>query len=316
MAKAARRKKTRIIWAVDVYGSSPEFFKKSAEWLISISQKMNATIKPVFILSPKSLNLAIDIIVPPDLKRFETQSYKLFEKRMKNIKISNLEEPKVISHDDFSVKKSVNRLISFAKSSKGDMIFVNSHGRKGIPRFFLGSFAETLMMYSNIPVFVTNPKSKFSKNFSPILFPTDFSAASKKAFGKTIGLAKILSSDIILMHVTGSLRAAMAFRGSFYTDSAWQYYTKALEDIKVKKKKKLDSWASLGRKARVKVNPLIIESGESIADNIVEIATKKNVKLVALATTSGLIETALMGSHARQVVRYCPCPLWTVRAQR
>ena len=76
------------------------------------------------------------------------------------------------------------------KKTKADAIAVSTHSKEGMDHFLLGSFAETLIHHSTIPVIAVNPRTKPHASCKNILFPTDLSAESRKAFLKMIPLAK------------------------------------------------------------------------------------------------------------------------------
>jgi len=48
--------------------------------------------------------------------------------------------------------KPLNAIVSFAKSSKADLIVMGTHGRTGFRRLVLGSVTEAVMRDTNVPV--------------------------------------------------------------------------------------------------------------------------------------------------------------------
>lgn len=50
------------------------------------------------------------------------------------------------------------KIIEYAKNNQMDVITIATHQRKGIEKFFLGSIAEKVLMYSEIPVLILPPE--------------------------------------------------------------------------------------------------------------------------------------------------------------
>ena len=69
-----------------------------------------------------------------------------------------LQKPRVLALDDMGSSHAASRLMDFARDSEAVAIFVNTHGRRGVSRLLLGSFAETLLRRSSVPVVVIGPR--------------------------------------------------------------------------------------------------------------------------------------------------------------
>jgi nucleotide-binding universal stress UspA family protein len=46
------------------------------------------------------------------------------------------------------------RILDFAKRNAADVIVMGTHGREGLPRFFMGSVAEMVLRKSSCPVLI------------------------------------------------------------------------------------------------------------------------------------------------------------------
>ncbi len=81
-----------------------------------------------------------------------------------------------------------------------DMIVMNTHGRTGFSRFFLGSVAEKVLRLSSVPVLVVNKDRELDK-IDRIMLTTDFSERSKEAFPITKEIAQKAQASVELVHV-------------------------------------------------------------------------------------------------------------------
>ena len=73
-------------------------------------------------------------------------------------------------------------------SLMADLIVMGTHGRRGAPRFFLGSVAERVVREAGCPVLTTRmstapQSSTILKAFNRILCPIDFEENSLKSVG-------------------------------------------------------------------------------------------------------------------------------------
>ncbi len=81
-----------------------------------------------------------------------------------------------------------------------EVIVASTHGRRGFQRLRLGSFVESLMISSKVPVLVVNQNTRVPKTVSTIFFPTDFSGGSRKALQSLIKLATKFKARVIIYH--------------------------------------------------------------------------------------------------------------------
>jgi nucleotide-binding universal stress UspA family protein len=298
------KNKPLIIWAVDPYNIEKSLLTKSIIYLEKLARDLGAKIKPVYILSPNSFYLPTDYFIPPTMPDFARHAKLELDETLSKIKSKAFLPGTVILDSSNSLRGAAATFIENAKDEKALCIFATTHGRRGLPRFWLGSFVETLLMYSPIPVIALNPTTKSSSNISSILLPTDLSKSSSKSLQKIIPLAKRLNAKIYILHV---LRH---FEGTAWGD--YSMYTDTKEEVKASAQKRLSTWVKTCEKARIPCEAVIVDTFDSVTDAILKVAKEKNVKLVAMAALSGPIENVLTGGITRQVVRYGECPTWVV----
>lgn len=125
----------------------------------------------------------------------------------KNKAINKLEK---LMDDDCLKGLNVSEAIEFKKVAEGvidaseknnvDLIVMGSHGTSGFKELLVGSNAEKIVRFSNIPVLVVkkgNDEFK-ARNF---VFASDFSKETKKPFRKMIEFAKIFDSNLFLVMI-------------------------------------------------------------------------------------------------------------------
>jgi nucleotide-binding universal stress UspA family protein len=144
--------------------------------------------------------------------------------------------------------------------------------------------------------------------FRKILWPTDFSEASRRALPVVNGLAGLFSATVDVLHVLSpaSALASMAGPGAVATTE----YSKSLE-----KRARLTIRDIVEREISNQITAKATTLNGSAAHEIVRFAEANNIDLIVIAThgETGL-SRLLFGSVAERVVRHATCPVLTVPA--
>lgn len=229
-------------------------------------------------------------------------------KKLRNIKFLSLNSPKIIVQKELSLRKAAQALVAFATQKHAELIVVCSHQKKGVSRLFLGSFAETLLLLSKVPLLVIHPKNPPIRKFKRLGFPTDFSAQDAKTFRKVISLAQRLKMSISLIHQV-DYQALSPVIGIEMDLNRKEFEKRWF----AQKQKQLDQFRKLAEKRGVKVDTYLLQEGkDSIPDAICRFAKRKHLDLLLVTAHRGQLASFLLGSFARAVVRAAPCPVWVL----
>lgn len=294
----------KVIWAFDAL-EEPEHHKNVLFLLGAIGRATSAKIDPVFMLTPPHADIAAT--APTDRE----QAYvALGEKRLQEMKsksdIPTMSSGKILISHEGSVRKLVRLLIDYAKDQNADAIVVATHARKGAARFFLGSFAETLVLYSDLPVFTVNPHAKIREKISNILFPTNFYPRWRPAFEKSVQLAKAMDAKLTLFYQEPVIPMTPA---TVHLEN----YIQRERTERSAAAKKWQSWADhQGVLTEIKIE----DRPGYLAPSIEDVAASGNFDLIAMGTQSDATSALLMGSATRQVIRQAACPVWIVRIEQ
>ncbi len=136
--------------------------------------------------------------------------------------------------------------------------------------------------------------------FRTLLYPTDFSTCSAKAYHLACSLARHHHSRLLIIHVLETPPAAY-LGGNLVSDPASH-----LQEIQVMLERMRPADGAFEVEYR-------LVSGEP-AQEILRLATERNCDLIVLGThgRSGL-PRVVMGSVAEAVLRKAPCPVLTVK---
>lgn len=305
----------KIVWAIDVYGQDPKMDRSVLNAIQMLTRKTGAQVIPVYTLTAGS----VDPIAFSEnllwIREYRKSAKAKLDDYVKGSKWKKLGKPHVIENKDGSIRSGAKKLSEFAKRIGADVIIVKSTNRSSVAKFFLGSFAETLLLSSKVPTIVVSPKGKVTLEFNKILFPTDFSASSKRAYTKLLHWAKSLKASVTIYHkIPTQVDPIMV--GGIYATGAYitpeEYLVERFTDANSEGNK----WIEFAKKRGVKAELEISNSVRSLSEDILQVAKKKKMKMISLVSVATKIETILIGSVARNLVRNASLPIlvWPVAA--
>lgn len=303
MPKAHRKK---IIWAVDPFGEA-KIQASAGHFAESLSLHNDVDVVYVHGRSGFPI-LSEQAAIRFDLAKVELQ----LENMLAELKFKPHKKPQILAHGAEFVRTDVKTLVSYAKKIKADAVLVSTNARAGLLRQALGSFAETLILESSIPIMIVNPKAKVLTKPGTILFPTDFSDMSWKAFEHVIHFAKASHAHVKLFHQYLGEEQNIPDNVSYFQNDRWLEGDRLLDDNLQKVKLHLSKWLNWAKKQNVHCDHIIKFGMKNIADATLELATKENSWMIAMATMTGPLSAAFLGSNARWVVRAAQCPVWVL----
>lgn len=195
-----------------------------------------------------------------------------------------------------------------------DLIVVGSHGRHGLPRFFLGSVSQTILLYGQCSTLIARYQQshpgvpEFDNN---ILVAIDDTAHSKSALEWVLKLPWADDARFTLLSViappidvqSAGVEALYTRADSVERKQSREATNKMLEECAIR----LEEKVGIG-----KVNTEIKE-GDSV-DIILSMATSIPAGLIVMgARTRGHMTRFFMGSVSQEVVLKAPCPVEVVK---
>lgn len=261
---------SRLVWAIDPFSEDEALQASTIKFLKAISQAGKTSIEPVSI-------------VEGDLQAVALEKLTKFLKRAKLPRQSDVE---VLVQSDRSLTKAVLRLVAYAKQIGAGGIVVSTQASKGATRFLLGSFAETLILESDVPTIAISPKAKVGSRPKEIMFPSDFSERSRDVFGDVLRLASTFGAKVVLFH---------------------------REENALETEGKEAPFVAAASAARVPLQVLVSAKGTSTAKAILDLAKQRGSDLVAMVSHGAPAPArVVVGSTTRQVLRAATCPVWVV----
>ncbi|MBX3020922.1 MAG: universal stress protein [Bdellovibrionales bacterium] len=257
-----------------------------------------------YVLAPASFNWTGEFS-GPWLNKYKPAA----EEKMQELFASTTVQPTVIPCRHAGLRASVQCLSKFAQKIKAEMIVISTHARSGLERLALGSFAESLILTSKVPVLVINPSHPIPSDVRRILVPTDLSRESAKYVKMNAVLAKRLHAAVTLLYKQPDPLDPMIQQGIYTLGGGWVSVQNFIsEDVEVKRKQ-LEKLEQSVRRMGVQVNSVIDSTSEGLVDSINMAAKTQHADMIGVWTHSGAMSAAILGSVARGLVRTAEAPL-------
>jgi nucleotide-binding universal stress UspA family protein len=310
-----------VIWAVDPFEQSPELLASALMALRNFSF-LGWRIQPVYVLTPNQLNLTSDFVEYASFSvalAYKPAAKKALQELLSQVSLPGILPGEVLALDTPSSQASADALSRFALNLNARAIVTSSHARTGLGRFLLGSFSETLLYKSEVPVLVVHPHQEESITHSirKIFFPTDFGPASEAMFREAVNLAKTFDAKLTLFHSVPHPVEPVLQSGVYLLGGGWMPIQSYLGNEVEKGKRRAQAWARWARtQKKVEVETRIHVDGGSVADLVMGIVKAEGFDLIAMAAQSGPVALALLGSVTRQIVRRSSCPVWVLRESK
>lgn len=288
----------KIIWAINPADQAPEVQENIIAILQQFYRDESVTIEPVTVYN--NVNFSVEEI------EARVQTF------LQQFPLKGLSKPHIIRTKTNSITGMTLALENYANKSLADMIILGTHGRSGLPRFFLGSFAETLLLRARQPILTVGPEVEKVKNIKHILFVTDLESESLAVFPKVLALAKQMRAKLTIFHTALMAAKYMTIDYGFGSVVPAEGYFKAAEEAE---KKQMQDLVAHARKHDIDAHMVLASGGKAIAVSAIELAEKQDIGMIALAAMSGRAEAAILGSIARQIIRISPYPVWVMRSR-
>ena len=193
-------------------------------------------------------------------------------------------------------------ILSLADERAISLIVMGTHGRRGMDRLMLGSVTEKVLREAGCPVLaVHNPSHNFSLatardaiELRRILFCTDLSDYSNRAFDYALSLVAAYNSELTLVHVLEDIPRLTGEKDRI---------AKAKEDLD----KLIPAQAKTGHRIAATVR-----IGRA-SKEITQLACEMHADLVIMAVRRrNALDLALFGSTIYRVIQLGICPVLAV----
>lgn len=198
----------------------------------------------------------------------------------------------------------VNIFLQSLSSSAAECVALFSHGRSGISRWVMGSFAESLLWRSTVPLLFF-PKTWSSKSSNrSILFSTDFSEDSARQL--EYFLSKFPAEKITIFHSVHFPVPYAAF------EAPPQFSPDFFDQQESRAKKQFELWQKRFSSFSTLLEFVVQSSkvGFLSGDEILSMASKRKVDMVVISAQADVLQRFFFGSAAFDLFRKNRLPIF------
>lgn len=235
--------------------------------------------------------------------KLETQAERELEQETSELR----EHGMVVRFEVLQAPSAFPAILERTTAWKPDLIVMATHGRAGMPRWFLGNVAEKVLRHAPCSVATVRPDEETRKGregydgFNRILVPVDFSDNSRRALAQARELAAE-NTSIVLQHVVHNPTLSGLAPGEYLRLFSEE------PTLPERIRGEMEEWME-GQPFDAQVT-----EADDVAGGILEMAEAKEVDLIVQgARGQSGFEHFLTGSVAEKIVRTSPIPVLTVK---
>jgi nucleotide-binding universal stress UspA family protein len=201
-------------------------------------------------------------------------------------------------------------ILSYAASTRADLVVLGTHGRSGFQRLVLGSVTEKVLRRTGCPVLTVPPGAADAVprelvSIQHILCPIDFSPGSRVALDYAVSLAQQARARLTVLHVVELPADALEPPNSALVN----YRATCFEQARAHMKGLMRATAPLAGAAA----DMVIE-GRAYRQ-ILQVAAEQQSSLIVMGVQGrAAVDMLFFGSTTNHVVRQATCPVLTLRA--
>jgi nucleotide-binding universal stress UspA family protein len=143
----------RVLHASDFSAASRRAFTMA----IALAKSVDATLTVVYVIEPLGPTVAQQYVDAVTLDQLDKQARRWTARHLNRLadraKKAGVRATALVREGD-----PVEQIVRAARSTRADLIVVGTHGRRGLPKFVLGSVAERVIARAPCPVVTVRGK--------------------------------------------------------------------------------------------------------------------------------------------------------------
>ena len=146
-----------------------------------------------------------------------------------------------------------------------------------------------------------------------ILIPTDGSENAQRAVQEATAIAKQFGSELIILNIISAV-VPPVYSSKGVSIAASDYYSSYFDEAETRAKKVVNEAVDRAKNENVNARGIRLRTMSSVADSILENASKENVNLIVVGTRGlGGFQKLLLGSVSSAIVAHARCAVLVVR---
>lgn len=300
--------KIRIVWPIDPTQRLESADKNLHSFLHLLRGCIDFELQPVCVLSADFFTTS-HYFEPVDIDGLKVKMTSQANRYIDDFAEFNPLKPILLENHIASQTAEVHMFAEYVKESMPDYVVMSSHGRKGVSRYFMGSFTESFLLQSPVPVFVLGPQYQSPKKLTRALVPVELTDPSKKFISDflTQNRMEFLETITLFHKITMVDLDDVSWASTLYGIGEYGT-TDLLRRAYRSSEQYLDHFLE-NQKSKRPVGYEISESIDSVAQVLIEKSKENKYDLLVIKSQAGPIASRVLGSVARTVIRDSQLPV-------
>jgi nucleotide-binding universal stress UspA family protein len=290
----------KLLWALEPFHQKEAHTNQFHHFLTKFTKDKDM-VEASFIVTETEteLNTAFDV---PLKERFTIYPLKLLKAFLQK---SSVLIPKsklhLVHYRTLSNAGAADRLLALAGKRKCDVVALYTRSSKGLKRWVLGSFAETIVHRSKLDLLIVSPEMKLPAEIKKVVVASDFTQASRKHLEKVILFCRERNSELVVLHV-----AQFIYNYPEEKEESIVAYRKSVDAYK--------RWIEMKcANSHVACEIKITAEFEKVSEFVNKEAEKRKADLIVLSAKTGKFTALMGGSVTRQVLRSAKIPVLVLK---
>ena len=143
----------RVLYASDFSGASRHAFAMA----LAIAKSLDAKLTILYVIAPLMPTVPEQYVDAVTLDQLDKQARRWSARRLDKLS-GAAKKAGVRATTELREGDPVEQIVRAGRSTRADLIVVGTHGRRGLPKFFLGSVAERVVKMAPCPVVTVRGK--------------------------------------------------------------------------------------------------------------------------------------------------------------
>ena len=300
--------KRKILWPFDPYGNHKNIDDSIRLFFNSLTKVVEYEVQPVYVLSSTFFTTS-DYFEPIDMAALQKNVYEHCQEYLTQFSEFPISDPVVIDHNYSSSVAEVSLLRDYVTKNRPDFVLIASQGRSGWERGVMGSFCESFLISSEVPVVVIGKHCRKDVDLARAIMPVEIDNQSQQFLERFLDDHRLeFVDDLTLFHKISFMDLE---------DIAWAPTLYGLSDFTTadiidRAKGKVKDYLSafldhpLSRK---RLSYKISETLGPVADEIENQVSADSYGMVIMKSNAGFLEANFLGSITRDLIRQSTVPV-------
>jgi nucleotide-binding universal stress UspA family protein len=233
----------RVHWAFDPYSDVSETWQRSLEAIQVLQKSAALRVIPTYFIGHDLIHW-VSNVTPSQVEDLRPVVEKAMRSRLAEFAREGIEfdEPKIVISHGNGRRKDAQAAADFFAKENSDLVILNTHARKNLKRWVVGSFAENLLLQCERPMLFISPHTRPIRSLDHVFYPTDFADRGFEALTELLENGIDGAKEVTFFSKVVSPITAFAQTGTHALGGGWVSLDQYVSDIGNERRHLAEKW--------------------------------------------------------------------------